>query len=285
VAVAKLAADHLVERSFKRFGFVGFAGPIWSRQRQDAFVDQVKERGYECIVYDAPTRSRDAEWSREQVTLSEWLRSLPKPIGVMCCNDDRGRQVLEAARAGGVVVPEEVAVIGVDNDDLLCDLCDPPLSSVALNASRGGYEAAKLLDGLMSGRFKKPRTIMVEPTWVATRRSTDVLAIEDREVSQALRFIHDHVGRGVSVNELMQEQTISRRALEIRFRKAVGRSIHEEILHARVERAKRLLAETDWSNDRIAEMAGFASGSYMGQALRKALNMTPAQYRTHIRTR
>lgn len=285
VAAAKMAANHLLERSFTQFGYVGFERRIWSQQRCDAFVDRIRREGHCCAVYRSPSRSRDAEWSREQKHLSQWLASLPKPIGLFCCNDDRGRQVLEAAMAKGIKVPDEVAVIGMDNDDLLCELCDPPLSSVALNASRGGYEAAKLLDGLMSRRIRKPRQILVEPLWVARRQSTDVLAIDDAEVVEALRYIRENSGQPIQVEDVIGAQQISRRSLEIRFRKAIGRSIHEEIQLSRLERAKQLLAETDWSNDRIAAAAGFTCGSYMGQVLRKCIGMTPAQYRTHMRTR
>lgn len=285
VAAANMAADHLLERSFTQFGFVGFEGRIWSQQRGEAFVGRIQREGHSCAVYQSPTRSRQVEWSREQKHLSEWLKSLPKPIGLFCCNDDRGRQVLEAAMAAGIRVPDEVAVLGMDNDDLFCELSDPPLSSVALNAARGGYEAAKLLDGLMSKRIRKPRQILVEPLWVARRQSTDVLAIDDREVAETLRFIRERAGQPIQVEDVLGASHISRRSLELRFRKTIGRSIHDEIQVSHLERAKQLLAETDWPNDRIAAAAGFATGSYMGQVMRKCMGMTPAQYRTHVRNR
>ncbi len=170
---ARLAAEYLLDRGFRQYAYVGVARRVWSRRRQAGFVDRLAEAGLSCEVYPQPRRKRDREWGREQATLAAWLRDLPKPVGVMACNDDRGRQVLEACRAAGVRVPEEAAVIGVDNDELLCDLSTPPLSSVALNTERGGFEAAALLDALMHGRPPAGRRIVVEPLRVETRQSTD----------------------------------------------------------------------------------------------------------------
>ncbi len=282
-AAAEMAIEHLLERSFRQFAFVGFDDRVWSQQRRKAFVGQLERQGLECRVYEQPRRRGDLEWAREQVILSDWLKSLPKPCGIFCCNDDRGRQVLEAAKAAELKVPDEIAVVGMDNDDLLCELCDPPLSSVALNAARGGFEAAQLLDDLMSGRASGTRQIVVEPLWVARRLSTDVLAVNDPQVSAALQFIRDHANEPIQVETVLGAQKISRRSLEMRFRNAIGRSIHDEIQRARLERVKHLLAETDWSNERIAATTGFASGSYMGQAMKRVFGVTPTQYRAQIR--
>ena len=153
---ARLAAEHLRDKGLQHFGFVGIAGKIWSARREQAFCQHMADAGYAVQVYPCAARRR-LPWSREQAILARWLAGLPKPVGVMACNDDRGREVLEACRQSQVRVPEEVAVVGVDNDELLCELSDPPLSSVALGAERAGFEAAALLDQLMAGRVKKPR--------------------------------------------------------------------------------------------------------------------------------
>jgi LacI family transcriptional regulator len=282
---AQMAADHLLNRGFTNYGFVGIPNRVWSRRRREGFSQHLDEAGFKAHVYRHPSRKRDREWGREQSIMAEWLTRLPKPIGLMACNDDRGREVLEACRAAHLQVPEGVAVIGVDNDTLLCELSNPPLSSVTLNAERGGYEAAALLDELMAGGGDGPRRIVVEPLHVVTRGSTDVIALEDREVAAALRFIRDHAGRPIQVDNVVRHVGHSRRAMEIRFHRAIGRSIHSEIQRVHLERAKRLLQETDLPMPKVAEASGFGSASYLGVVFRRALGMTSAQYRRHVRGR
>jgi LacI family transcriptional regulator len=281
---AWLAADHLVERGFKHYAFVGVPHRVWSERRELGFCERIQMHGHGVHVYPVPPRS-NREWGREQRLLAEWIMALPKPVGLMACNDDRGREVLEACRAGGIRVPEDVAVVGVDNDSLLCDLADPSLSSVALNAERGGYEAAALLDRMMRGRVRKPHRIVVEPLGVTTRRSTDVIALGDPQVAAALRLIHDRAGGHMDVNDIVGQLAVSRRSLEIRFRRAVGHSILTEIQRARLKRAKQLLSETDLSIAAVADASGFGSASYLAAVFSGDMGMTPAKFRTHVRSR
>ena len=201
----------------------------------------------------------------------------------MACDDNRGREVLEACRAAGLRVPEEMAVVGVDNDELLCELADPPLSSVALNAEAGGYRAAALLDRMMRGRSRKPTRLTVEPLHVVTRRSTDIVALDDAVVASALHFIHDHAGRPIGIDDVVERVLISRRALEIRFKKVTGRTLLAELRRVRLERARRLLQETDLSLSRVAGAAGYSSESYLTQVFRQELGQTPARYRRQVR--
>ncbi len=281
---AGLAAEHLLERGLRQFAFVGaFDDPLWSTRREAGFCQRLAEAGFPCQVYPLPRRPHDRQWAREQTIMSRWIHDLPKPIGVLACDDDRGREVMEACRAAGAQVPEDVAVIGVDNDELLCDLSDPPLSSVAFDTQRAGYEAAALLDGLMSGRIRRPRQILVEPMYVVARRSTDVLALEDRAVADALRFIHDNAGRPTGVGEVVRHIRLSRRSLELRFRRVVGRSIHEEIQRVRLERARRLIAETDLPIGRVADQCGFGSGGHLTRAFAQAFQLPPSRYRAQHR--
>jgi LacI family transcriptional regulator len=282
---AQLAAIHLLERGFRHYAFVGIGDRVWSKRRRDSFVKHIKQVGYKTYVYEPPKNKHDREWGREQKFMAEWLRSLPKPVGLMACNDDRGRDVLEACRAANVGVPEEVAVVGVDNDSLLCELANPPLSSVVLNAEHGGFEAAALLDRLMSGRVTSPERIIVEPLQVVTRSSTDVVALEDLEVAHAIRYIHENAGRPIRVNDIVHALGVSRRTLEIRFRRAIGKSMNEKIQQAHLERAKRLLLETDLPLPKVAEAAGYNSTSYLAVVFHEAFGMTPAKFRTYARNR
>jgi LacI family transcriptional regulator len=280
----RLAAEYLVERGFRHFAFVGVWGdPPWSTRREAGFASRLHEAGLPCHVFPLPQTASNRRWGREQAILGQWLRTLPKPLGLLACDDDRGRQVLEACRAANLQVPEDVAVVGIDNDELLCELSDPPLSSVSLNAERAGYEAAALLDGLMSGRIRQPRRILVEPIRVVTRRSSDVLALDDRQVALALRFIRDNAVRPIGVVDVVRHVGCSRRTLELRFQQTLGRSVNREIQQARLDRAQRLLAETDLSVTRVAEASGFSSSNYLIRLFHHRLGLSPAAYRDKLR--
>jgi LacI family transcriptional regulator len=213
--------------------------------------------------------------------LKKWLQSLPKPVAVLACDDDRGREVLEACQDASLAVPEDVAVLGVDNDELLCEISDPPLSSIALDTQRGGYEAAAALDRLMAGQPVSNRRILVEPTRVVSRRSTDVFALQDRPIAMAVRFINDHVRHSIGVIDVMRYVGLSRRTLEVRFRKVMGRSVLEEITRSRLERARHLLLETDLPIQAVAESVGLKDANYLARVFHRETGMSPTAFRRH----
>ncbi|MDX1564183.1 MAG: substrate-binding domain-containing protein, partial [Phycisphaeraceae bacterium] len=198
---------------------------------------------------------------------------------VMACNDLMGQQVLNASRAVGVSIPEEVAVIGVDNDELFCDLSDPPLSSVEPNTEKIGYEAAGLLDRMMQGEPPPSAKVFIDPMGVVTRQSTDVLAIEDRHVAAAVSFIRQHACDGINVEDVLQHVRIPRSSLERRFSASIGRTPKAEIVRVQIERVKQLLAATDYILPRIAELAGFKHPEYMSVVFKQKTGRTPGQYR------
>ncbi|MGC1273355.1 MAG: DNA-binding transcriptional regulator [Planctomycetaceae bacterium] len=276
-AIAKLAAEHLLERGFRHFGFCGEPGFNWSNWREAAFVRSLRDAGHACEVFDTPSQSRRAH---EREAMARWIARLPKPAGVMACYDIRAQQLLDACRDAGVAVPDEIAVIGVDNDELLCDLSMPPLSSVVPDSRRAGYEAARLLDQLLAGRKVPAEPVLVPPLGVATRQSTDVLAIDDRDVAQAIRFIREHACDGIAVSDVLRVVPLSRRAFEKRFLDRLGRTPHQEILRLKIARAEQLLTETDLSLAAIAERTGFRHAEYLSVAFKRATGRTPGQHRT-----
>lgn len=286
-AIARLAFEHFAERGFRQFAFLGIAGEAWtergrnwSQRRQDAFFDRARAAGTEPALFEfAPQMLSGEAWDLRQGQLAAWLRSLPKPLGLMVCSDQRGADALDACRRAGIAVPDEVAVIGVDNDEPLCEVCDPPLSSVLPDHFDVGYRAAALLDKLMNGVPATAEPQLVEPGRVVSRQSSDGLAVEDRAVAAALRIIRERACSAVSVDEIARRVGTSRSVLQRRFRAALGRTIHDQIIAARLKRAEDLITSTDLPLPEIAETCGFNHQEYMGVVFRERLGKTPAQTR------
>ena len=279
--IAVLAAEHLAERGFRHFAYCGYAPtPIngWSAERQTAFLAHVERFGRTCDVFE-DRRRRPHQWASLQRAIGEWLRKLPKPVGVMAANDNRGRQVLEACRAYDLAVPDEIAVIGVDNDELLCRLSAPPLSSVEQGARGLGYAAAGLLDEMMAGRRSRQRRFVIDPRGVVTRHSTDVLAIDEAKVAQAMAFIREHAARGIKVPDVVAAVAISRSGLESRFGSVLGYTIRTAIRRTQLERARHLVLETDMPLKQVAAASGFKSIQHMTTVFVKAFGRTPATFR------
>ncbi len=280
-AIARLGAEHLLERGFRHFGFCGFARGYHPGldQRGDCFQRLIEQAGYECQVLQDPPRKRVRSWEQQQEWLARWIAGLPKPVGIMTANDDRGLQVLDACRRVGAAVPDQVAVLGVDNDEYLCGLSLPPLSSIDINSEETGYQAAALLDRLMDGKPPPHRLPEIAPAGLIVRRSTDVLATDDSDVIRAVQFIREHACRPIRATDVFDELSVSRTWLEPRFRNVLGRTIHQEIDRVRIERAKTLLVETSLPIKQIAQQAGFRTVQYLARAFRRMTEDTPAAFR------
>ena len=277
-AIARLAAGHFRERGFRDLAFCGRDGARWSDLRRDAFRGVAERLGCPCHVYEPPRRRRASTWEQEQDDVSRWLASLPHPVGILACNDIRGVQVLDACRRIGLAVPERVAVLGVDDDVVLCELADPPLSSIDQDLDRIGYEAASLLDRLMAGGPARPLTL-VEPLGVVARLSTDVVAIDDPDVAEALRLIRLHACDGGPVDTICSRVGLSRRTLERRFKARTGRTLQEEAHEVRLERIRRLLSESDLKLEAIARKSGFRYVGHMCSFFKTRTGFTPGAFR------
>jgi LacI family transcriptional regulator, galactose operon repressor len=284
-AIARMGATHLLETGFRHLAFCGFAGCTWSTLRERAFIRFSKEGGYPCSTHRIASANWMQQpgwiksWQHEQPILVKWLQSLTKPVGLMACNDACGREVLQACATAGLRVPDEVAVIGVDNDEMMCELSTPPLSSVALDVETAGYNAAHLLDELMNGRRAGGQIVWVLPTHVAVRRSSDVIAQEDSVVAKALRFIRDHGRRNLSVGNVAEDVGVSRRTLERRFYRTTKRTVLAEIRRCHLERAKLLLLETDLPCHKVATEAGFGSLKTFNRTFGRMEGATPLNFR------
>ena len=281
VGIGHLGAEHFIERGYQHFGFAGFANNAWSRERRDGFVEALHLAGRKCDVLDVNyPGDLTPFWDIEQNSaLVSWLKGLPKPVGIMACNDLRAQQIISAAHASEILVPEEVAILGANNETIRCELAYPPLSSVIPNAFQSGYKAAEMLAALMSKNQPASYDLRIESLGVATRPSTDVLAIGDRSVATALSFIRQNSCSGITVDEVVKNAYTSRSQLEKKFRKHLGRSPQAEIRRVQVAKIKQLLLETDYPLKRIAEIAGFEHVEYMSVVFKRLTGDSPGAYR------
>ena len=294
-ACAALALDHFRGRGFRRLGYCGYPGLKFSDQRQNHFTDFCAEAATDVTAFESPGHLRENDPPRGEDTvaselggeldrheIARWIGQLPTPIGIFACNDVRARQVLRAAIEAGKRVPDEVGVLGVDDDEVICDLCNPPLSSIEPDTFRIGFEAAEWLERLMAGQLPSQPKFLIAPRRVATRRSTDVIMVEDPSVCRALSFIREQACAGIGVAEVVKSVNVSRATLERRFRQSIGRTPREEIERVRMERIRLLLAETTYGLGRIAELTGYRTSTHLITAFRRAEGCTPGEFRKRI---
>ncbi len=282
IGIGHLGAEHLIERGHRHFGFCGFGNEGWSRERRDGFVEALRLAGHRCDVLDVDYPGDVTPfWDQEQTAvLSKWLKGLPKPVGLMGCHDMRALEIVNAAQAEGMLVPEEVAVLGANNDTIRCELAYPPLSSVEANPFHSGYLAAEMLTALIKGEAPAATDIRIEALGVVTRPSTDVLAIDDRNVAAALSFIREKACQGIHVDEVVRHAFASRSQLEKKFRRYLGRSPQAEIRRVQVAKIKQLLIETDFPLKQIAELAGFEHVEYMCVLFKRLTGASPGGFRS-----
>jgi LacI family transcriptional regulator len=285
-AIGRMAAEHLLDRGLRRLGFFAADETWWIKLRREGFVRALAEHGMSCDSCPGPSRrtSQESRWQREEEErIAAWVRSMEKPAGVFCATDRYALRLLNVCRVLNVAVPEQVAVLGIDNDPVICGLSFPPLSSIEHNPRRIGYEAAELLARMMAGERPPKKVILVPPSHVVVRQSTGGLAIDDSDVAQAVRFIREHACRQITVEQVAQAVSLSRRALERRFRVCLQRSPKREIARVQMERAKLLLHDPRISVAAVARQAGFASMSHFIKAFHRESGMTPRQFRGAVR--
>jgi LacI family transcriptional regulator len=285
--VTRMAAEHFLDIGFRNFAYMGYPGVDFSDRRLAAFEEYLKSRGIHVHNYtphstfppSTDVLGWEARGELEGATIAEWLQSLPRPLAVFACNDVRGRQIIDACAQSELSVPEEVAVIGVDDDEVICELSNPPLSSVQPDTLRLGYEGAALLDSMMNGQKAPAETIYIPPKGISHRLSSEAAAVDDREVAIAMQLIRDHACEGLSVQEVVDRLHVSRSTLERRFHAAFRRSPATEIERVRMSRAKLLLMETRYKLSKIATMTGYGTASQFATAFKRHAGLTPGEFR------
>jgi LacI family transcriptional regulator len=294
--VAELAYEHLSNKKFKNYGFFGLTESKWTYERSEHFSELITRDGgilhrfnerpitTESDMVPFPKLCIDMMLTQGQEDLIQWLRNLPKPIAILASCDIVACYLSNIANEQGFTIPDEIAIMGVDNDSALCNICNPPLSSVALNLKKAGYEAATLLDQIISGHQQlQGQRVTIVPEYVKSRGSTDILAVDDPEIVMALKYIRANSNKPMQVEDIANHLCVSKRSLQLKFQKALGRAIHDEIILAHLEIAKTLLIETDLPVDAIAEKSGFSYTSNMRRAFLTHTNMLPRKFRQHHR--
>jgi LacI family transcriptional regulator len=285
-ACSRLAAEHFLDRGFCHFAYYAVQWLPYETQHCQSFVRALSDAGRRCLVYQSSASRKTAVgWHRGHRDLVRWLKGLSKPTALLTFNAELARDAIFACREGGLAVPEDVAVLAGDEDDLICEACVPSISGLARTSERIGYRAAALLDHLMRGGRAPRRPILIEPTGVITRQSTAMLAIDDPDLASAISFIRDHATEGIQVPDVLRAVSVSRRWLERRCQTALGRTPAAEIRRVRVERAKHLLAETELRMPDVAAAAGFTSHEYFAQAFKAHAGQSPLRYRILARGR
>ena len=279
--VAQLAVTHFLERRFQHFAFCSVEKARWVEWRREAYLRELARLGLQAYV-NAAEKSPELNLNRQHRHLAGWVADLPKPIGILAANDVCGMRLIAACRTAGLRIPEEVAVLGVDNDEVLCRLTSPPLSSIDLAAPSIGYRAASLLYDLMRG-IAAPEPIWIPAHDVVTRQSTDTLAIEDCDLTWALAFIREHACEGINVEDVVQKVGISRATLERKFAGCLQTTPRQAILHVQIERVKCLLTETGHTLEQIAGWTGYKTQSHLSVAFKRETGLTPGEYRMKLR--
>lgn len=292
VEVGRVVARHFMERGLRRFAYYssypqGFRA-LCAEQRREGFVDELRKSGLPC---DSGIPERNVAWRlctlgevvTEQHALAKWLAGLKRPVGVMSVDDFKAKEVVLACHRQGIPIPIEVALSGVGNDDLACQICSTPLSSVDVAPAKVGYAAAEVIDrAVRTGKYPR-KPVLIQPAGFVVRQSSDIFASEDKHVAWAMQFIQDHAHEPIQVKDILQVVPVCRRTLEKSFRKLVGRMPGEQICHVHVERAKKLLLETDLTLASVAEQSGFSSASLFSDIFRREVGTRPGQYRRKFR--
>jgi LacI family transcriptional regulator len=275
----KMGADYFIRKGFRNFAFYGFKNIVWSYERCDGFRDEIAKHRLEKNFYEYQNTDFKELWYYETAPLAAWLKKLPKPIGLMACDDNQGHHIAEVCKQYGIKIPEEIALLGVDNDEAICTLSDPPLSSINQAVEKGGYETARLMDKMIKNPDIHYDDVTVYPTHVITRQSTDIYATNDKYILVALQYIHQHADRKFRIDDLTHLVPLSRRLLENRFKQEIGQAIYTYVTNLRVERFSHHLLETNAPITEIIDKMGFSDYKNIARLFKKAKGCTPSEYR------
>ncbi len=281
----RMGAEYLIQRGFKNFGFYGFKDIVWSLERSEGFKSELARQGMINNYYEYQNVDFKDLWSYESDILIEWLKEIPKPIALMACDDNQGHHITELCKQYDIRVPEEISILGVDNDEAICTLSAPPLSSINQAVEKGGYETAALIDRLKKNPHAQIEDIIVYPTHIITRESTDIYATEDKNISTVLKYIHQNSDKKINVPDIAKLVPLSRRLLENKFRLVTGQAIYSYILNLRIEKFAQKLLETNTPIVEIALEMDFSDYKNISRQFKNIKGCTPSEYRLNFSIR
>jgi LacI family transcriptional regulator len=277
--IGQMVAEHFFNRGYRNFAAYSLHTERFFLERMENFVTTVESRGCNCSLLPETVSDHSADWEQGQARLVAWLKTLPKPVGIFAANDQLGVRVLDACQRAGIAVPEEVAVVGAENEETLCSFASPPLTSVRFDGETVGYHAAELLVRIIRGGRQPPTETVFPPKGIVVRTSSDDFVINDRLVAHAARMIRENARLGINVDDLCRKLNASRSTLDRRMKAALNRTPKEEILRVRFREVERLLRETDLTIDAIAAQTGFTHSHYLQAAFTEAHGQTPGEFR------
>ncbi|MDO5581438.1 MAG: substrate-binding domain-containing protein [Planctomycetia bacterium] len=281
--IGKLSARHLLQQGFKHFAYIPHLEPFtWCAEREKAFVESLEAEGKKCLIFPAK-KAGETDWFSQRERMCSWLKDLPKPVGILAANDFRGRQILEACQRCGIPVPYQAGVLGVNDDQLVCEMNYPSLSSIAVNWSEGGYKAAELLDRIMSGEPLPKDPYFYGNPRIVSRNSTEKIQTSDELAIRILELIRINEAAQLRVADIVHCLNVSQRSAETRFKKATGHSIIEEIKRERMRKIRSMLEETDHSVNEIARISGFENANYLGKIFKEEFGLTLGEYRKALK--
>lgn len=281
----KIGAEYFAKKGFRHFAFYGTRDVVWSDERMQGFRETVRAANPSFTFSALCKNTQNALWDYDTNQLVTWLQSLPKPVAIMACDDNHAYHITEACQqgegGGRLRIPDDIAVLGVDNDETICRLSSPNLSSLNQNIEQGGYDVAQLIDRILRDPATPREDVMVQPTHIVTRQSTDIYANNDQHIAEVLKYIHENISQKITVDELVELVPLSRRLLETRFKRSMGTSIYDYILQTRIEKVAQLLCEGMSVSEAAIEL-GFSDIKNLSRMFRQQRGMTPSEYRREI---
>ena len=269
----KMAAEYFRKKLYTEYAFFGITDIVWSEERCEGYRREVEKNNGHFYSYMEPITGADRE------IIKEWLEKLPKPVALFCCDDAHALFITETCKIAGIRVPEDIAILGVDDDDLLCSISDPTISSIQMDVENGGYMTCKLLHQQLMSRDRRPFNVSISPLGIKERNSTSALNIVDTHVLKIVKTIDNSYSQELKMEELLQTVPLSRRSIEMRFKKATGQTIYQYLLSVRVEHFAYLITTTDRSYVDIAYEVGFRDLTNVSRTFRKYKGCTPLEYR------
>lgn len=275
----KMAAEFFLSKGFQNFAFYGYRDAVWSQERCEGFYDCIAAHGFGNNFFSYQEQSLDDMWFFESPLLLSWLKSLPQSTALMACDDNLGNRITEVCRVNNIRVPDKIAILGVDNDEIICNLSEPPLSSISHNIVRGGFEAAELIEHLLNEEESTYQDVVLQPVNVVNRLSTDFYSTTDACIHTALKYIHQNLASDITVSDIVKQVPLSRRLLEIRFKQVTKQSIHKYIFNLRMERFAQLLLTSDDPIADVAEQVGINNLKNLSRQFKALKEVSPNEYR------